>query len=327
MSPAKQKQIVTIGGGTGTFIVLSGLKHFSDVTLSAIVSVGDDGGSTGRLRDAYGFLPMGDARRALVALSNGDDPLLMRSLFEYRFAKGDVAGHSFGNLLLTALADMFGSGAKAIEAASRILRVKGYVIPASEKQATLVATLQNGETIVGENNIDKHARGRSPIVNLTTTEEIPANPSALASLRDADLVILGPGDLYTSILPNFAVSGMKEALRESRAKVVYIVNLFTKTGQTENCGAAGHVEKVARYTGRKPDIIIMNTGAFPEDILARYREAGEDPVRDDLPQEASIIRGSFAGAVPIETAPHDAVLRSLIRHDPKKIAAVIQTLL
>lgn len=323
----KQKHIVTIGGGTGTFVVLSGLKYLPNVSLSAIVSVGDDGGSTGRLRDAYGFLPMGDARRALVALSNGNDPLLMRSLFEYRFAKGDVAGHSFGNLLLTALADMLGSGAKAVEAASRILRVKGYVIPASEKQATLVATLENGEKIIGENNIDQHARGRSPIASLGTTEEVPANPAALTSLRSADLIILGPGDLYTSILPNFAVAGMKEALKESRAKVVYIVNLFTKTGQTENCGAARHIEKVAGYIGRKPDIVIMNTGAFPEPVLARYREAGEDPVCDDLPQDASVIRGSFAGAIPIETAAHDAVLRSLIRHDSEKLADVIKGLL
>jgi len=326
MNTDGKKNIVTIGGGTGTFVVLSGLKHFSDVTLSAIVSVADDGGSTGRLRDAYGLLPMGDARRALVALSNGDEPLLMRSLFEYRFAKGDIAGHSFGNLLLTALADILGSGGKGIEAASRLLRVKGYVVPASEKQATLVATLENGDTVIGENRIDEHARGRSPIADLKTTEHVPINPAASSAIRDADIIVIGPGDIYTSTLANFAIDGMKKAVQESKAKLVYIVNLFTKTGQTEECGASEHVERISRYIGRKPDAIIMNESHFPEKVLTRYREAGEHPVVDDLPHDASVIRGAFADAVEIETAAHDAVPRSLIRHDSEKIAEVIKSL-
>ena len=327
MKEKRAKNIVTIGGGTGTFVVLSGLKHIPGVTLSAIVSVADDGGSTGRLRDAYGFLPMGDARRALVALSNGNDPLLMRSLFEYRFSKGDIAGHSFGNLLLTALSDMLGSGAKGIEAASRLLRVRGYVVPASETHATLVATLENGEKITGENKIDEHARGRSPIADLQTTVPVSANPSAVSAIQNADLIILGPGDMYTSTLANFAIVGIKEAVKKSKARLVYIVNLFTKTGQTEDCGASRHAEKIAQYIGRPPDIIIMNESAFPGSVLKRYQEAGEYPVCDDLPDTSSVIRGSFADAVEIETPSHDAVPRSLIRHDSEKIADIIKTLL
>lgn len=322
-----KKKIVTIGGGTGTFVVLSGLKQVPGISLHAIVSVADDGGSTGRLRDAYGFLPMGDARRALVALSKGDDPSLIRSLFEYRFAKGDVAGHNFGNLLLTALTDILESPAKAIEAASSILRVTGYVVPVSEKPVTLVAHLENGEVVRGESAIDTHATGRSPIASLTTVEDVPANPAALEAIRDAALIILGPGDIYTSIVPNLAIRGMKEAVSTSSAKLVYVVNLFTKTGQTEDYSASAHVREVTKYAGRSPDIVIMNTSTFPSAVLEYYQKAGEHPVHDDLPSDASVVRGAFADAIQVETAPQDKVSRSLIRHDSEKLSEVIQSLL
>ncbi|MBX9765355.1 YvcK family protein, partial [Patescibacteria group bacterium] len=157
MSETKRK-IVTIGGGTGTFVVLSGLKHVPNLRLTAIVSVLDDGGSTGRLRDAYGFLPPGDARQALVALADDDE--LIRKLFSYRFTKGDVAGHNLGNLLLTGLSDILGSGADAIAAASKTLRIKGTVLPVSVSPATLVAELEDGSILVGEHSIDERNPNR-----------------------------------------------------------------------------------------------------------------------------------------------------------------------
>lgn len=327
MTDSEKKHIVTIGGGTGTFVVLSGLKHLPDVTLQAIVSVADDGGSNGRLRDAYGFLPFGDARQALIALAKDDDTSLMRSLFGYRFSKGDVKGHNFGNLLLTALSDILGSGAEAIEAASDILRVRGRVVPVSEKPATLIAELENGETIVSEHLIDEKIRSRSPIVSLKTKEPVMISGDAKKAVQEADMIILGPGDLYTSTLANFAIAGLEEAVMNSSAHLVYIMNLFTKTGQTEGFGATRFVGEITRYAGRAPDTVVVHTETFPEEILKLYAAENEFPVLDDLPHTPSIVRGAFADVVIAKKIQGDALPRSLIRHDPEKIAEAIQKLL
>ncbi len=327
MSEIKRK-IVTIGGGTGTFVVLSGLKHLENVRLPAVVSVLDDGGSTGRLRDAYGFLPPGDARQALVALaddSNGG--ALMRQLFSYRFVKGDVAGHNLGNLFLTALSDIRGSGAAAIEGASTTLRIKGTVLPVSLEPATLVAKLENGETLVGEHVIDERVLGRSRITELSTRESVEANPKALEAIKGAKVIVLGPGDLYASTLADFAVTGIADAVRTSKAKLVYIVNLFTKAGQTDGLSASQHVAEIEKHVGRKPDAILVHSGSFAEDVLLRYAKENEYPVPDDLPQGASIIRGQFADIVVAEKIEGDSVPRSLIRHNSAKIASAIEKLL
>ncbi|MDE2079557.1 MAG: YvcK family protein [Patescibacteria group bacterium] len=321
-----KKKIVTIGGGTGTFVVLSGLRKLPDVILSAIVSTLDDGGSTGRLRDAYGFLPHGDARQALVALANGKSPL-MRELFAYRFSKGDIAGHNFGNLFLTALTDILGSDAKAIEEAANILRVKGYVIPVSEKPGTLVATLENGETVVGEHLIDTRTPGRSAIAQLSTKEPTAICEDAKRAIAEADMIILGPGDLYASTLANFAIVGMKEAVSASKAKLVYIVNLFTKAGETDGYTAKRHVDEIVQYTGRKPDAVVIHNGAFARDVLAYYGSEKEYPVVDDLGDDARVIRAPFASVVTAEKVAGDTVPRSFIRHDSDMLAAEIEKLL
>lgn len=318
-----QKNIVTIGGGTGTFVVLSGLKHLPEVTLKAVVSVADDGGATGRLRDAYGFLPMGDARQALIALSGDNDTSLMRELFAHRFAKGDIAGHNFGNLFLTALTEILGNDAASIEAASKILRVRGYVVPVSDTPTTLTAELTDGTTIVGEHQIDAHAHGRSPIVSLSSKTPTQISAKAAEAIREADLIILGPGDLYTSTVANFVVSGMKEAVLSSKAKLVYIVNLFTRAGQTEEFTASRHVEEIARYAGRRPDIILVHEGPFPKEALTRYEKECEFPVEDDLPKDSFVVRGAFADATLVPEVAGDALPRSFIRHNPEKLAETI----
>jgi uncharacterized cofD-like protein len=321
------KNIVTVGGGTGTFVVLSALKRLPHVTLKAIVSVADDGGATGRLRDAYGSLPMGDARQALIALSGDNGTSLMRTLFAHRFSKGDIAGHNFGNLLLTALTEILGNEAEAIQAASKILRVQGYVVPVSDKPTTLVAELQNGERIVGEHEIDAHAGGRSPIVSLTTKESARISAKAEEAIREADIIILGPGDLYTSTLANLVVPGMKEAVSSSSARLVYIVNLFTRAGQTEGYSAMRHVDEIERYAGRRPDIVLMHVGDFPAEALKRYEKEKEFPVKDDLPNTPSVIRGQFADATIVPTVAGDKLPRSFIRHSSEKIAEAIEKLL
>jgi uncharacterized cofD-like protein len=328
MTKEGQTHIVTIGGGTGTFVVLSGLKRLPNVYLTAIVSVVDDGGSTGRLRDAYGILPPGDARQAIIALADdADGTSLMRSLFSYRFGKGDIAGHNFGNLFLTALSDILGSGPAAIEAASKVLRVNGRVLPISENAATLVATLENGQTIVGEHMIDERMIGRSPIASLSTKENARASQDSLEALKTADIVVLGPGDLYASTLADFAVLGLSEAVATSKARLVYIVNLFTKAGQTDEFTAQKHVAEITKHVGRKPDLVLVHTGPFSADVLERYAAENEFPVTDDLPQDMSVVRGSFADVILAEKDRSDVVPRSLIRHNPEKIAHAIQALL
>jgi uncharacterized cofD-like protein len=320
------KNIVTIGGGTGTFVVLSGLKKLPGVSLSAVVSTLDDGGSTGRLRDAYGFLPHGDARQALVALAD-DRATLTRALFAYRFSKGDIAGHNFGNLFLTALTDMLGSDAKAIEAASAVLRVKGKVIPVSEHPGTLVARLENGEMLVGEHSIDTRTPGRSPIVALETTEPTALCADAKQAIEEADLIILGPGDLYASTLANFAVSGLTDAVKHSKAKLVYIVNLFTKAGETDGYTAKRYIEEITRYAGRRPDAILIHNGPFEDEVLDFYAKEKEFPVADDLGDDAAVMRAPFADVIIAKKVAGDDVPRSLIRHDSAKIAETIAALL
>lgn len=322
---ANRKHVVTIGGGTGTFVVLSALKDIPDISLSAVVSVADDGGSTGRLRDAYGFLPLGDARQALVALAK--EGTMLRDLFTYRFSKGDIAGHNLGNLLLTALTDRLGSDGAAIRAASEILRVRGHVEPVSDYPATLVVELENGEKVVGQHAINARPAGGPSVVALGIQEAVTLSKGAQKAIEGADMIVLGPGDLYTSTLANFAVPGLREAVMASHAKIVYFVNLFTTASETSGYTASRHVEEIAVYAGRKPDYVVMHSGTISENILEYYAKKMAFPMIDDLGEDAGVVRGVFADVVPLHKIEGDAIERSLIRHDPKKVAEVIQSLL
>lgn len=318
-------KIVTIGGGTGTFVVLSGLRRLPDVSLSAIVTSADDGGSTGRLRDAYGFLPAGDARQALVALA--EDGNVLRDLFAYRFDKSEVAGHNLGNLFLTALTDLLGSDAAALEEASRILRVCGTVIPATDAPATLTATLADGTVIKHEHAIDERVGGRAPIRDLALLQPIEMNAAARTALEEADLIIIGPGDLYTSSIAALLPSGMKEAIAGAKARLIYISNLFTKTGQTEDYTVRDHVAEIARYAGREPDVIFLNQGGLTPEVLANYAGEGEYPPLDDfVVSDARVRRVPLVSVYEVPAVPGDPLPRSLVRHDPAKLAAAIATL-
>jgi len=322
---ANKKHVVTVGGGTGTFVVLSALKDLPSVTLSAIVSVADDGGSTGRLRDAYGFIPPGDARQALVALAK--EGTMLRDMFTYRFSKGDIAGHNLGNLFLTALRDRLGSEGAAITAASEILRVKGYVVPISERPATLVATLSTGEKVAGQHALNARGAGNGHVESLGIAEDLTVSKHAKKAIESADMIILGPGDLYTSTLANFAVPGLTESVGRSRSTLVYFVNLFTNASETDGYSAKKHLEEITRYAGRKPDVIFMHSGALPQHIRDYYAKKKGYPVVDDLGDDPTVIRGSFADVVVIPKVETDAIDRSLIRHDPKKVAEAIKKIL
>jgi len=317
--------IVTMGGGTGTFVVLSGLRRLPDVALSAIVSAADDGGSTGRLRDAYGFLPAGDSRQALVALA--EDGNALRDLFAYRFEKGELAGHNLGNLFLTALTDLLGSDALALDEASRILRIAGKVMPASETPGTLEAVLADGSVIRNEREIDARVGGRARIKELALAPALPVSPAARGAIEEADLIIIGPGDLYTSSIAALLPAGMKEAVASSKARLVYVTNLFTKTGQTEDYTLREHVAEIARYAGREPDVILVNQNGMTADVLDKYAAEGEYPPLDDLlPSDTRVKRLPLVSVYAVPAVPGDPLPRSLIRHDPAKLAAAIAAL-
>ena len=286
MSPARSTEsgplpprIVVIGGGTGSFTVLRGLTHHAD-DLAAIVTVMDSGGSSGRLRDEFGALPTGDIRRCLVALSPDDAAgLQLRRLFEYRFERGEgLNGHSFGNLFLTALADIAGGLVPAIEAATSVLNVRGRVIPVTLDDVHLCAELEDGTAIRGESRIDvREIRPEVPIARVFLDPAGRANPAALEAIAAADLIVIGPGDLYTSIIPNLLIDGVAEAINEAPGRLAYVCNIMTKRGETDGYVASGFAARIAEYLRRERlDYVLVNDGPIPDEIRRRY--AAEDAV-------------------------------------------------
>lgn len=266
----KDKRAVVIGGGTGTFNVLSGLKNFP-VFLSAVVSMADDGGSTGILRDQYGVLPPGDIRRALVALSRSDK--ILRQLFVYRFRGGDLSGHSFGNIFLSTLEKITGDFSSAVEEASKLLNIRGTVLPVTLGNTRLYAKLADGKIIEGEANIDiPSTKTRAKIKKVWLKPSAEINPHAKEAILEADLIVIGPGDLYTSLIPNLLVRGVPEAIRKSKAKKVFVSNLMTKFGETQGFGAEDFVKEIEKYLGRGVlDATLFNNKKPSAKLLKKYR--------------------------------------------------------
>ncbi|MBI2591412.1 MAG: YvcK family protein [Candidatus Brennerbacteria bacterium] len=317
--PYPQKKIVVIGGGTGVFTVLTGLrKYFSDLT--AVVTMSDDGGSTGILREEFGILPPGDVRRSLVALARTDNEILAR-LFNYRFEEGaGLNGHSFGNLMLTALERLTGSFDLAVKEAGRILAVQGQVLPVTLKNARLYAELDNGKIVRGETNIDipKYDIGSS-IKKIWLKPQAVINPEVSAAILKADAVLIGPGDLYTSLIPNFLVKGMNEILKKSRAKKIYFVNVMTKYGETHGFSASDFLKTLERYLGKGIlDFVVINN-----------KKPGWSRMKNYVQEKAELVqfdRENFANRPTVITAD---LLRSkgMIRHDPDKIANIVKMVL
>jgi len=317
MSNSKSnKKIVVIGGGTGVFTVLTGLKHYFD-NLTAIVTMADDGGSTGILREEFGILPPGDIRRALVALADSNNKTLSK-LFTYRFEEGrGLSGHSFGNLMITALERITGSFEKAIEAAGKILRVRGRILPVTLKTTYLMAELENGRVVRGESNIDIPSHdGFLKIRKVWLKPQASINPAARLAILEADGIIIGPGDLYTSLVPNLLVRGMKEALHKTRGKIIYFVNLMTKFGETSGFKASDFLRVMEKYVGRGviDFVVINNTRPSPWRFKPYAMEKAEF-VEPDL-------KNFNKKPVPIVTG---LMRRSgLIRHDSEKVAQVVK---
>lgn len=324
------KKVVVIGGGTGTFIVLSSLKNYP-LHLTAVVSMMDSGGSTGRLRDQYGVLPPGDIRQALVALS--EETQIWRNLFTYRFLGGDLDGHNFGNIFLSTLETITGSLSKGIEICQKLLKTKGEVVPSSLDKVELYAQLDNGLIVKGEDSIDTLGKNlKSPVRKIQKIWCIPearANPKAIKAIKESDYIILGPGDLYTSILPNFIVDGIANAVKRSGAKKIFIVNLMTKRGQTDNFRASDFVKEITKTIGTNIDFIVINNGKIDPKAKALYKKLETvEPVIDDLEtseiaKNSKIIRANLVDQKIFRKNPADKINRSLIRHNPIKLGETL----
>ena len=311
--------IVAIGGGTGLSTLLSGLKRYSS-NLTAIVTVADDGGSSGVLRRELGVQPPGDIRNCLAALAR-EEPLLTR-LFQYRFKAGSgLEGHSFGNLFLSALTAITGNLESAITASSRVLAVQGQVVPATNADVRLWAELENGERIEGESKIGHAA---SPIVRLgCIPERPPALPRALEAIANADLIVLGPGSLYTSLLPNLLVPELVEAIRRSKAPRLYICNLMTQPGETDGLDVEGHLRAIeAQLASLGVEERLFTAVLAQEDLgdsalVAHYRHQGAEPVGCDVRQLRR--QGYDVMLAPLQGARPTATLR----HDPRSVALAV----
>ena len=332
----KKHSVVVIGGGTGIYPVLQGLKQYhDDLDISAVISMADTGGSTGRLRDEFGQLPVGDVRMALTALASDLDSHdnLLRELFLYRFDKGQgLDGHNFGNLLMVALIELLGSEAEAVKAAARILRVRGRVIPVTTDSVDLVAEYDDDVVIKGESGIDEPAADRigHRIVNFYTEPKGWVSDDAKQALVNADLILLGPGDLYSSLLANCVINGVSAAILQSRAKFVYAANLMTRPGQTDNMSACDHVREVQKYVGKLPDVVIINIGQVPKHLAERYAAMHQFPVIDDcddLLKDTHVIREDLLSREEVVKRKGDVLQRSLVRGDSKKLKALIRSLL
>lgn len=329
-----KKSVVVIGGGTGTHPILRGLKKYADtIDITAVITMADSGGSTGRLRDEFGQLPVGDVRMALTALASevDEDDLLLRELFLHRFDKGEgLNGHNFGNLLMVALTQILGSEAEAVRAASRLLRVKGKVLPVTEDDVHIVATYDDGMIVEGEHEIDEPPADRFErhIVSLTTKPKAHITEDAQKALLSADLILLGPGDLYSSLLANCVVEGVPEAIQASKAKFVFASNLMTRPGQTHGMSACQHVSEVTKYVGQKPDCVVLNTGEVPQHLLEKYAQAFQFPVKDDCAlEDYTVIRDDLLSPEEVVKKKGDVLQRSLVRGDGDKFAALLMSLL
>ncbi len=314
-------RVVCIGGGTGLSALLHGLKAYARPTdnalplidITAIVTVTDDGGSSGRLRREFDVLPPGDIRNCMVALS--EDSALLSQLFQYRFQAGrGLKGHSFGNLFLMALTQVMGDFPEAVKASCEVLKIAGRIYPSTNANVVLEATLQNGSKVVGETRISQ-SRDRIKKVKLIPADA-PAVPAALSAIKQADVITFGPGSLFTSVVPNLLVNGIASAVRASSALKAYFVNLMWQPGETDEFSASDHIRAVHRHAGGKfLDYAIVNVRPIPQAIKKRYARQAALPVDNDLDAIFRIGLKVMAGNL--------AERQEKIRHDPAATAAAV----
>jgi uncharacterized cofD-like protein len=307
--------VTVIGGGTGSFNILRGLRAYDNVWTESIVTVMDSGGDSGRLRDEFGVLPPGDMRRCLVALS--EETRLLRDLFSFRFQEASLEGRSFGNLFFLALTKILDSEKEAVEAISRILKIRGRVIAVTWDNAHLYAELKDGSIVAGEANIDvpKHDPN-VPIERVYLSPEAKANPEATRSITESDFVVLASGNLYTSTVPNLLVKGIPEALERAHAPLIYVLNLMTRHGETHGYAASDHVAQIVRYGRRVPDAVVVHQGKVPDELIQKYRAEEANQVKLDAEKLSQM-------GVRIVKYGDVMSANSLVRHDSDRTARVL----
>lgn len=323
-------KVVVIGGGTGTLTVLTGLKRFP-YQLSVVVSMMDSGGSNRILRDEFDLLPTSDIRQCIVALASNKTDKILRDLFIYRYSKGTgISGMTFGNLFMAALTDICGSQQEAITKTCQILGVQGSVIPVTFDNSHLLATYDGGFQILGEHFIDEpiaEVEGKR-ITALTLVPKARANPDAQKVIKQADVIIIGPGDMYTSVVCNFVVDGITQSLATSKARIIYIVNLMTRPGQTHNFTAFDHVSEIEKYIGRRVDVCVVNNpSSINKKHLKWYAGYQSTPVVNDLKAkkwQGKVVVGRIASGELYKKSKADKLVRSLVRHDPDKLAKLLR---
>lgn len=329
----QRKKIVTIGGGTGSYTLLRGLKKYP-VDISAIVSMADDGGSTGVLRDELGVLPPGDVRQCLVALS--DSPEMLRNLMNYRFEEGGLKGHNFGNLFISALEKINKSFSKGVEQAIKILDVKGEVIPVSDESMRLFIELNNGKILAGESNLDHNEEVREiGLRKVFLKPQVHANKKAAERIKSADVVVIGPGDLYGSILPIFLVKEIVEAIKKSKAKIIFNCNLTNKKGQTGSFTIDDYVGVLEKYIGKdKIDFVTFNNNNIPTLLVRKYeKREGVGSVivfkHNQKKGRYKIVMADLLRREEIKEKIGDLLSqeRSFIRHDSDKLAKILMMIL
>jgi len=314
---ARGPSVVALGGGTGLSTLLRGLKEFT-ANITAVVAVMDDGGSSGRLRQELDILPPGDIRNCLIALA--DDESRIAQLFQHRFRGGSLDGHSLGNLVIAGLKERLGRFDLAIEEMSHILSIRGQVLPATLERVDLVAELEDGSFLRGEQEIAHDPRKIKRM--LLSKQPVGAYEPVLEELDRAELIVLGPGSLFTSIIPNLLVEGVAAAIARARAKKFFIVNLMTQPGETDGFTARDHLLALGDYLDiAKLDYVVVNCQPVPEELLRRYEAEGSVPVVDDLregelPPGLRVIRAELLDIVELEGKP-------TIKHHPRKLARVI----
>jgi uncharacterized cofD-like protein len=326
MKNFSKKSIVIIGGGTGTSTLLEGLKKFP-ADISVIVSSADDGGSTGKLRKQLGVFPPGDLRQCLVALSFVDQTL--KTLFNFRFSAGELKGHTVGNIIIAGLEKVTGNINNAIDVSSKMLNVRGEVLPVTIKPTTLTAILKNGKQLVGEHNIDVPQK-RVPIQSIRLSPNGPVNPKVLTALKSADAIVLGPGDLYTSVLPSLLVKGVKESIDKSSAKKILVVNIMTQLGQTDKFKPADFVKAVNYYLGKKKlDAVLVNNKKPGAAALVAYKKQGAGLIAPEAKglSAAEVIKADLLNNNLHKKTKGDVLHRSLLRHDSDKLAKLIWELI
>ncbi len=319
-------KIVIIGGGTGTSALLEGLKKYTD-NLTAIVNVTDTGRSSGLIRKDFNILAPGDARNCLIALSNSEK--LMCDLFQYRISNGNLNGYSFGNLFIAALADLTGSFENAIEEASKILKLKGRVLPSTFDNINICAELEDGTILKEENEIIDRNNDkvyiRSPIKKVFHNPIAKANKRTLEAIHEADLIVLSPGSLYTSVISNLLVEGISEAITVSKAKKVYICNIMTQVSQTYEYKASDHVKKILEYLKSDLDFVILNNKNPSKDLIELYKIENAYLVENDINKIESLGIKVILGDL-LDDVKEKKLLwekKNLLRHDPDKIAEIL----